>query len=126
MADLQVQLLDGRREFSPGETVAGTASWQTDDPPKSVELNLLWSTRGKGTQDVQIVETIPFSDPQARDSRPFRLQLPASPYSFSGQLISLVWTLELNLDPGDLHAAEEIVVAPGGREVQLPRIRQSS
>jgi hypothetical protein len=122
MSDLRVQLQDSRRDFSPGETIAGTVSWQAEVRPKKAELNLLWSTRGKGTQDVEIVETIGFGDPQARDSRPFRLQLPAAPYSFSGQLISLVWTLELNLDPGDHHATEEIILAPGGQEVLLPRI----
>ncbi len=126
MSDLRVQIQDSRTAFSPGDTVAGTASWQVDERPEKAELNLLWSTRGKGTQDVEIVEPIDFPDPQARDSRPFRLKLPAAPYSFSGQLISLVWTIELNLDPGDHHAAEEIVVAPNSQEVLLPRISKTT
>ena len=123
MPDLQIQIQDNRTEFSPGEVITGTASWQTASAPQKVELNLIWCTRGKGTQDLEIVETVEFSDPQARDSRPFKITLPDSPYSFSGQLISLVWTLELNLDPGDECLPVEIIVAPGGKEVTLPRIK---
>lgn len=123
MPDLQLQLQDGRTEFLPGESITGTASWQVSNPPAKAEVSLIWATRGKGTQDMEIVQAIPFSDPQARDSRPFKITLPESPYSFSGQLISLIWTLELNLDPGDECAAAEIVFAPGGKEVALPRIK---
>jgi hypothetical protein len=126
MSELRIRLQNDRRAFSPGETVSGTVSWTVDEPPAKAELNLLWSTRGKGTQDVENVATIDFPDPQSRDSRSFRMPLPTSPYSFSGQLISLVWTLELNLDPGDQHAADEIVVAPSGQEVLLPRISKTT
>lgn len=123
MPNLHLQLQDSRTEFSPGETITGTVSWEVAERPARAELNLIWGTRGKGTQDVEIAWTESFSDPQARDSRPFRVKLPEAPYSFSGQLISLVWTLELNLDPGDECAAIEIVIAPGGKEVALPRIK---
>ena len=123
MSDLQLQLQDGRTGFLPGESMTGTASWQVANPPAKAELSLIWATRGKGTQDMDMVQTIPFSDPQARDSRPFKITLPESPYSFSGQLISLIWMLELNLDPGDECASVEIVIAPGGKEVALPRIK---
>jgi len=123
MPDLQLQIQDGRTAFSPGETIAGTVSWQVAETPKSAALSLIWTTRGKGTRDLEIVQAIPFSDPRARDSRPFKITLPESPYSFSGQLISLIWTLELNLDPGDECASVEIVIAPGGKEVALPRIK---
>ncbi len=126
MPGLRLHISENHTAFTPGETITGTAVWQVENRPQKAELNLIWSTRGKGTQDVEIIETIPFPDPQARDSRPFRLQLPAAPYSFSGQLISLVWTLELNLDPGDHHAAEEIILAPGGQEVLLPRISKAT
>ena len=123
MSDLQLQLQDGRTEFLPGESITGTASWQLANPPGDAALSLIWATRGKGTQDMEIVQTIPFSDPQARDSRPFKITLPESPYSFSGQLISLIWTLELNLDPSDQCASVEIVIAPRGKEVALPQIK---
>ncbi len=123
MSQLHLQLADQRTTYSPGETLRGTASWQLDEPPKKAELCLAWSTRGKGSEDLAIVTAVPFDSPQATDSRPFSIQLPPSPYTFSGQLISLLWTLELNINPGELTESCEIVVAPGGLEVLLPRIQ---
>lgn len=126
MSELKVTIADGRIAFSPGETIGGTVAWEIEAPPKKAELDLIWSTQGKGTTDIEIVQTVPFFQPQARDNRPFTIKLPESPYSFSGQLISLLWNLELNLDPGDHSRAIEITIAPGGREVMLPRIQPAS
>jgi hypothetical protein len=123
MADPRLQLQDHRTAFTPGEMITGTASWQSAERPAKAEVCLIWSTRGKGTTDIGVVETFTFSDPQAHDTRPFQIKLPEAPYSFSGQLISLLWTLELNLDPGDQCAPLEITIAPGGTEVLLPRIQ---
>ena len=120
MALLQLNL--SRTDFSPGETVTGTASWQLDQPPKEAALHLVWNTKGKGTTDIEVVQTLPFNHPQARDNQPFTIKLPDAPYTFSGQLISLIWQLELNVD-GQTEAVE-VTIAPGGREVLLPRIHQ--
>jgi hypothetical protein len=122
VSQLQLKISDGRSAFSPGETITGTAAWQLDAPPEKAELNLIWSTRGKGTQDIEIVITIPFPNPQTSDHRPFTIKLPSAPYTFSGHLISLVWTLELGINPGDHCEALELTIAPGGKEVLLPRI----
>ena len=123
MSPLQLKISDGRAAFSPGERISGSAAWQLDAPPEKAELNLVWNTRGKGTQDIQIVTTIPFANPRASDTRPFTIQLPTAPYTFSGQLISLIWTLELSVNPGDHCEPLEITIAPGGKEVLLPRIK---
>jgi len=126
MSQLQVHIAEGKTAFSPGETIGGDVSWEVEAPPQKAELNLIWSTQGKGTGDMAIVKTIPFSQPQARDTRSFAFPLPHAPYTFSGQLISLLWNLELSLDPGDHSEAVEITIAPGGREVLLPRITPGS
>jgi hypothetical protein len=120
---LEIELADPLGAFSPGETITGTATWQLDAAPRVAELHLVWNTRGKGTTDIEVVQTISFTHPQARDTRPFTIKLPDAPYTFSGQLISLLWNLELNLEPGDHCRTLEIIVAPGGKEVLLPRIR---
>src|SRR4051794_14580623 len=103
MPQLQITLAENRTAFSPCETISGTVAWELDTPPEEVTLNLVWSTQGKGTTDIEIVQTIPFEHPQVRDTRPFTIKLPDSPYSFSGQLISLLWNLELNIEP-DSHS----------------------
>lgn len=123
---LVIQIRDHKTAFSPRDAVIGEVSWQLDTPPKSAELRLLWSTSGRGIEDVNVVETIPFTDPQTTETRPFAFTLPEGPYSFSGALITLTWALELAIDPGDRTESVEITVAPEGRAVKLPRVEASS
>lgn len=114
-----VAIAAGRAAFAPLDMVEGTASWHFAAPPTKVELRLLWYTEGKGEQDVEVVETVPFETPAAVDRRSFRVRLPPGPYSFSGKLVSLLWALEAVAEPGERSARAEIVVGPDGREVRL-------
>jgi hypothetical protein len=112
-------LRQNRTTFAPGDEIAGAANWELDAPPKSAEVRLCWFTRGKGSEDAAIVETIAFDDPQAGDTRTFSFEAPAAPYSFSGTLISVIWAVELLLQPGDQFERIEITIAPDGEEVLL-------
>lgn len=114
-----IETTDGRQAFRPGDRVEGTASWYLEKAPRSVELRLFWYTQGKGTQDVEIVRTVPFDSPGAVDSRAFSVELPVAPYSFSGKLISLIWALEVVAEPGGDTGRLEITVSPTGVEVLL-------
>jgi hypothetical protein len=116
---LTIDLNDDRTTFEPTAGLTGTAAWNLAQPPRAVELRLFWFTRGKGTEDAGVVETIRFDRPLAGETRSFRLRLPESPYSFSGKLISLVWALELVAEPSKEVIRREFVLAPGGEEVRL-------
>jgi hypothetical protein len=118
---VKLGLRDNRTAFSPGDELAGAALWELEAPPKLAEVRLVWSTRGKGTEDAEVVVTVAFDAPLAGDTRPFTLRLPDGPYTFSGKLISLVWAVELVVRPGEDCDRVEIVLAPGGVEVLLPR-----
>ena len=83
----------------------------------SAEVRLFWYTRGKGTEDVELVDTVAFPNPQTTDQRTFRFALPEAPYSFSGKLISIIWAIELIVEPGRSVERREIVMSPSGREV---------
>lgn len=122
----QLGLRENRTTFSPGEELAGAALWEFPEAPSFAEVRLVWSTKGKGSEDAAVVDTISFPSPQPGDTRPFKFELPESPYSFSGKLISLVWAVELVLQPGNHCARCEIVVAPDGKEVILPRLPKGS
>ena len=112
----QVSLwLEGREEA----TYRRGTSTSTDR-----KLRLFWFTRGKGTEDAAVVDTLRFETPQAEEARPFRFVLPEAPYSVSGKLISLVWALELVAEPSREVDRLELVVAPGGREVLLESQQQ--
>ena len=119
MEQLAVEIQNGANAFLPGETVEGTVSWHLDHPAQTVELRLFWYTQGKGDQDVGVVSTVPFGTPEIQSRRPFRVTLPDGPFSFSGKLISLVWALELVVEPGSRSTRTEITVSPTRMEILL-------
>lgn len=114
---LQIGLRENRTALAPGDTIAGAVIWELDAAPSMAELRLLWFTRGKGTEDLAVVETVAFDNPKAGDTRPFSIRAPESPYSFSGKLISILWALELVLEPGGHCERIEVIIGPGGREI---------
>ncbi len=119
MAALSVNLPDDRKFFAPGDILKGNAVWQLDHAPEKIFLRLFWYTRGKGTEDIEVVSETVFDHPQARDTRQFEIPLPQSPYSFNGKLVSLIWALELVTDNNKSAATNEIVISPYGDEVDL-------
>ncbi len=120
MTELEIKTRLDKTNFIPGEELGGEVSWQTDSAPGKVELRLFWHTEGKGGRDVQTVATVSFDNAGKQDRRPFQFQLPASPYSFSGKLISLVWALELVLGSTGEIERLEVVVSPTRTEIALP------
>lgn len=120
---LEITLRDGIAAHEPGEKVEGEVSWSLAEAPQAVELRLFWRTEGEGNQDLEVVETLAFDKPQARDRRSFECRLPESPWSFRGPLIHLIWGLELLASPGEAAVHEDLVVAPGGMEIALQEAR---
>jgi hypothetical protein len=115
----ELSTTDGRTAFEPGETIEVAAEWQLESEAESIELRLVWYTRGKGETDVSVVERVPFEFPSLSESRTATIRLPMAPYSFSGKLISLCWSLELVADDDEASHRLDITVAPGAREVLL-------
>ncbi|MGE0269427.1 MAG: hypothetical protein AB7S78_13335 [Candidatus Omnitrophota bacterium] len=107
-----------QKTFKPDSRIKGTVTWQLDKTPKNISVRLFWYTRGRGTEDVQLVdETQLGADRQGQ--RGFDLQLPEGPYSFSGKLISLIWGVEAVVQPGGECSREEIIVSPVEKEIIL-------
>jgi hypothetical protein len=119
MSTLKIATRDNRLSFRPGEEIGGAVAWQLEKPPKAVEVRLFWFTRGKGTSDVKVVQRLRFESPKLEEARLFQFKAPAEPYSFSGKLISLIWALELVVEPGNAAERLEIVVSRGGEEIVL-------
>lgn len=129
MSWIQVELEDGRTTYRPGEEVRGWVLWDLEagtgsdagaPPPESAQVRLVWLTRGRGDRDSDVVATQELPAPASADRRELRLRVPADgPYSFSGTLISLIWAVEVVIEPGGRAVREEIVVSPTGREIRL-------
>lgn len=116
---LELALDGGRTACEPGARVTGVAAWSAPMAPRGMELRLSWALHGKGGRDYKIADTIPLPNPAAAERRRFLLTLPAGPYSFRGALLTLEWTLELVALPGEEKTRIDLVVAPGGRTVEL-------
>jgi len=121
MSSIALELADGKTRYRPGEWVEGVAFWGLSSAPGSIEVRIYWRTQGKGTQDLEIVRNVKFTQVGLEDRRPFRLQLPAAPYSFSGKLITLAWGVEIVVEPAGESANIEITLSPTGEEVRLDR-----
>ena len=119
MNTLAIGTYENRMEFSPGDRVSGKVFWELDEEPGEIEVRLFWYTKGKGSQDVCIVDSIVFDSPAMQETREFSFDLPNQPYGFSGILISLLWAIEVVVpDTGDTERVE-LVVGPGDCEVVL-------
>src|SRR5262245_33662165 len=123
MMELNIQL--DERNCCPGGELTGSVDWRCDRTPQKMELRLFWFTRGKGTEDVGVVETVRFEEPQPSEARKFRLRMPQSPYSFSGRLISLIWALELVAEAPKQAKRVEIILGPEGQEVRLDKVPET-
>ena len=119
MSRLIIEINHNQEAFSPDDTIKGKVSWELSKQPESVFLRLFWYTKGKGTEDIDVVSEISFDYPHPKETRPFEIKLPISPYSFSGKLVSLIWALELVTDNPDAAIQKEIVIAPYGQEINL-------
>jgi hypothetical protein len=119
VSQLDVELTDGRSVFAPGAIIAGVARWSLDAAPESVEVRLFWYTEGKGDQDVEVVDTAVADSPGLDGELPFSFTAPAAPPSFSGRLISLIWAVELVVEPGSAAARREILLSATGSEIRL-------
>lgn len=119
MTELRIETDDNRRWYLPGDTVSGRVSWSLAEPAETVEIRLFWHTTGKGTEDVEIIDSSSFPAGGPHGDGAFSFALPLGPYSFSGTLITLTWALELICLPGGEVERFETVVAPTPVEVEL-------
>lgn len=119
MSDMKIELDDDRTAYTPGEKIAGRVTWHLDSVPDSLELRLLWHTKGKGSRDLSVVEAIAFDQLTTSGERRFDMTLPVAPHSFSGKLISLVWTLEFLTAPTNVAEDVDLVIAPNATEIEL-------
>jgi hypothetical protein len=110
---------DDRSDYKPGELLELSVLWALPAKPASLEVRLFWFTRGKGTEDVEIVANEPIKTDTLAGEAKVRFTLPAAPYSFSGKLISLLWAAELVAEPGARSTRFEFTLSPTGSEIVL-------
>lgn len=100
----------------PGETLRGRVKLAEGVASPGLELRVFWMTRGRGTEEVGVVESRELRDYE------FAIELPDAPWSFSGALVGVVWAIELVDPDGEALAMAEFIMAPEGKELRLRKI----
>lgn len=118
---LTIRVRDDRRHFLPGTPIEGTIEWALERAPRNIDVRLFWYTKGRGTEDVIVVETFPIPEPGEKGRRDFEFRLPLEPHSFHGRLISLQWAIEAVASRNDAERLE-FDMAPGDAPVFLPAV----
>ena len=110
---------DGRTQFDPGEEVSVTLSWSRDEPMTKAEVRLFWHTDGRGDPDGEMSQRYTLENLDAKGQHTLDIEIPTAPYSFSGKVASLEWTIEFVELPSRDAARVPIVIAPGREEIRL-------
>jgi len=126
MNGLEILIHGGQTAFAPGDTLEGSIRWQVAGRVQGLRLQLLWYTSGKGTTDIGLIQCLEYPTQQSSGSEVFRFTLPDGPGSFSGQLISLRWALELVSEPSSESCRAEFVLSETGQEIILPSLPPDS
>ena len=108
--------------LQPGQQFSGKILWALQKAPKAVRLTLGWSTEGRGTNDHKTEAELNWTTEAISGEEAFEFTLPASPYSFDGQLISLNWALQLSVKKGKAEHELPIIVSPHGYTVELSAV----
>lgn len=115
-----------KHEFCPGEKIELTVHWQEIGQGIAIDARLIWYTSGKGTRDYRIVQRQLIAHPQQQGSQQIQFVAPNWPLSFSGQLISLHWAIEIVELPSEEAQQIEIVIGPQGEETLLPQLDEAA
>lgn len=119
---LAVFLPGNRTAFAPGDRIEVTVLWAFSRVPGTIDVRLFWITRGKGTEDIEIVDRSSIRAPTVAGEERCVFVLPEAPWSFSGKLISLVWGVEAVVAAPEQAARCEFVLAPDAAEIRLGEI----
>ncbi|MFO1489794.1 MAG: hypothetical protein U1F77_07720 [Kiritimatiellia bacterium] len=109
-----IELENGRTAFRPGETIRGFAAWRIDRSLRRVVLHLSWRTEGVGTRNTDLAGQIVVDDPPSTGKHDFEITAPPMPHSYSGRLLSILWTLDLFTEPDTESHSVDLVISPTG------------
>lgn len=135
-------LLDGdRKQYAPGDTIAGTIAWTRGSPPAGAHVQLRWTSESPNVTHTEVVGevsvaelprfvtpdaadpyrgTAPSEEPggplEAVEVRRLRFVAPDAPYSSKGPIFKVRWSLKLALDVGKQYETATVELAIHGRE----------
>lgn len=115
---INIQLENAESVYRPGETISGSVEW-TEETGDSLEVRLIWFTRGKGDRDFELISahTVKAFGPSGSEN--FQFPAPHRPQSFAGKLISLQWAIEAIVFPSHNTKLQNLTISNTGEEIQI-------
>lgn len=93
------------RIFQPGETLAGIVEInpQSNINCRAVEIKIGWHTEGRGSRAEGYLSVNRRDDVNRLDMdqpfiEAFDFVIPPEPWSYSGQLVSIIWSVDVKID----------------------------
>ena len=117
MNEYEILIDNDQTAFQPGDEIRGKIKWFLEKDPETLTLGLFWKTSGRGTEDIGVPCSQIFDNPGLMGEKDFVIKCPAGPYSFSGQLISIEWGLELTGEKGKNAAVTRLTIGPNAEEI---------
>lgn len=117
---LHIKLDQLQASFAPGDLISGTIhATELPSDTHKLAIRLLWFTTGKGTRDVNTCCELAQAFVPTSSALPFEFIAPHRPLSFSGQLISLQWAVEVVAFPSKQSSLAEIAITHSDSEIIL-------
>ena len=94
----------GVRRVSPGDVLRGTVriTPDTDTRCNHLWLRLVWRTEGRGDEDSARAAELDVFQGQLRTGTagefPFEFLLPREPWSYAGHYVTIVWSIDVDVD----------------------------
>lgn len=109
---------DHRRQWKPGEALEVEVAWSADQPVEEVEVRLLWRTEGRGDEEDGVVARESWPAAGTSGDRELQFRLPAGPWSYEGELLTIQWLVDAVLWPSGEQSQLEITLSPTGASVK--------
>lgn len=121
---IDIRLPDHRRQRIPGETIDIEVAWTSGQPVEEVEVRLLWRTQGRGDEEEGVVASERWPAAGTSGDRELEFRLPAGPWSYEGELLTIRWSVDAVVWPSGEHAEAEITLSPTG-EALAPLLHET-
>ncbi|NQZ57037.1 MAG: hypothetical protein HRT88_06150 [Lentisphaeraceae bacterium] len=104
-----------KENYKPGEKISAQVLWFCSKIPKHIQLELVWSTCGRGTTDTGVVHSQQISCSEAKGAVNVEFNIPLDcPLSYKGRLVSINWSLKARADISwalDPKTSQDIVIS---------------
>lgn len=108
----------------PFQTLTGKVRLTGPVTAAKMELRVFWFTRGRGDEEAEICHRLSINTQEKLSG--FSWKLPAAPYSFAGQLITMAWAVEVVDEKENSLDLVPFLLSPSGEEMQLDYIPDES